>query len=275
MRHAGRADGRRHGGVPLTEGPAAALLALALALLALPIPAAGQPAMDAARIRVDTLAYDVRYAGEALGTLRVTWARTAEGGLRVSEEVSGTLGDEVTTYVVTDSLRPVSARRRGRLGPASSELDLSYAGGRVTGEAEVGGDSTGTGRRPSDTRRVAVDRPLPGDVIDSNTVVAALLASPLAAGDTLGYRLFRPGSGVVEARARVVGAERVRVPAGSFRTHRVVLSTDQGEFVLWVTRETPRMLVRQAFRGRPLEVVLRAVGAEPTDRRARSSRQSR
>lgn len=273
MRDPGRARGRRDRGARSAVGPAAALLALSL--LALPSPAAGQPAMDAGRIRADTFAYDVRYGGEELGTLRVSWARTAEGGLRVSEEVSGTLGDEVTTYVVTDSLRPVSARRRGRLGPASSELDLSYAGGRVTGEAEAGADSTGNGRRPGDIRRVTVDRPLPGDVIDSNTVVAALLASPLTAGDTLGYRLFRPGSGVVGARARVVGAERVRVPAGSFRTYRVVLSTDQGEFVLWVTRETPRMLVRQAFRGRPLEVVLRAVGAEPTDRRARSSRQSR
>lgn len=251
-------------------GLAAAILLLTASGTALPDAAPAQPALDAGRVRADTFTYDVLFDGDPLGTLRVSYARTADGGLRVREAVSGTLGDEVTTAVVARDLRPVSAEREGRLARSSTGLDLTYADGRVTGEAAVSSDSAGPGQGPGDTRRITVDRELPPGVLDSNTLVAAVLASPLAAGDTLRYPLFRPGRGVVRARARVAASEGLRVPAGDFETYRVELVTDQGEFVLWVTREPPRALVKQAFLARPVEVELRAVGtdsaAAPTGR---------
>ncbi len=239
-----------------------AALAALLALAALPAAAAAQPALDAGRIRADTFAYEVRYGGDDLGALQVIYERTGDDGLRVREAVSGVLGDEVTTYVMAADLRPVSARREGRLARASAALDLSYGDGRVSGEATLRADSARPGQRPGDTRRIAVDREIPAGVLDSNMLVAALLASPMATGDTLRYPLFRPGRGVVEARARVAAAETVEVPAGTFETYRLELATDQGEFAMWVTRETPRVLVRQTFRGRPVAVALRAVGPE-------------
>ena len=263
-RQGGAAPGDGAGGV--TVGRLAAIGALAalpaLAALALPAPAAAQPALDASRIRADSFTYDVRFEGDPLGTLRVIYGRTDDGRIRVRESVSGTLGDEVTTYVMTSDLRPVSARRDGRLARASAALDLAYSEGRVTGEATVRADSARPGQRAGDTRRITVDRELPPGVLDSNMVVAALLASPLVPGDTLRYPIFRPGRGVVEAMALVAAADSVEVPAGTFDTYRVELATDQGDFFLWVTRETPRVLVRETFRGRPVEVVLRAIGAE-------------
>lgn len=231
----------------------------ALAPLALPAASAAQSALAADRIRADTFTYEVRFAGDELGTLRVSYDRTEDDGLRVREELSGTLGDEITTFVMTSDLRPVSARRQGRVARASAALDLTYRDGRVAGEATVRADSARPGQRAGDTRRVTVDREVPSDALDSNMLVAALLASPLAPGDSLRFPIFRPGRGVVRARARVAGADSVEVPIGSFHTYRVELSTDQGDFVLWVTRETPRTLVRQTFAERPVEVVLRAV----------------
>lgn len=245
-----------------TPTPAGLLGVLAAALLGLAVPSPAQPSMDGRRIRIDTLAYEVRFGGERLGVLRVSYDRTEGGRYRVRESISGVLGDEVTTYVITADLRPVSARREGRLGAASSGLDLRYREGRVSGDATVGPDSAAPGGRPDDTRRIEVDRELPERTLDSNTIVAALLASPLSVGDTLRYPVFRPGRGVVGARARVVASEAVSVPAGRYDAYRVELSTDQGEFTLWVTRDPPRMLVRQAFRGRPVDVALRSVGAE-------------
>lgn len=240
----------------------APLAALGLAALSLAPPLRAQPAMDASRVRADTFTYEVRFDGDPLGTLRVSYDRTEGGGLRLEEAVSGALGDEVTTAEVTRGLLPVSAGRRGRLARVEEGLELRYEGGRVTGHAHVQADSVPPGRGPGRTRRVEVDRELPSGVLDSNTLVAAILASPLVPGDTLRYPIFRPGRGVVRARARVSGTERVRVPAGAFRAFRVDLATDQGRFVLWVTRETPRILVRQRFRARPVEVVLEAVGAD-------------
>lgn len=235
---------------------------LAVAALILPRPLPAQPALDAARVRADTFTYGVRFDGDPLGTLRVSYGRTGDGGLRLQEAVSGALGDEVTTAVATRELRPVSAGRRGRLARVEAGLDLAYEDGRVTGHAHVQADSVPPGRGPGQTRRITVDRELGPEVLDSNTLVAGILASPLARGDTLRYPIFRPGRGVVEARARVVGTERVEVPAGAFRTYRVDLATDQGRFLLWVTRETPRFLVRQRFRARPVEVVLEAIGPD-------------
>lgn len=242
----------------------AVLLALAVPTLALPATSVAQPALDAGRIRADTFTYAVLFDGDELGTLRVSYARTGDGGLRVREEVSGSLGNETTTYVMSSDVRPLSARREGRLARASALLDLTYRDGAVSGVATVRTDSARPGQRAEDTRRVEVDRELPPGVLDSNMLVAGLLASPLAPGDTLRYPIFRPGRGVVEARALVAGADSVEVPAGSFDTYRVQLATDQGDFVLWVTREAPRTLVRQVFAARPVEVLLRSVGAEAT-----------
>lgn len=237
-------------------------LAALLAAAALPAAASAQPALDAGRVRADTFAYEVRFGGDELGALQVVYERTGDAGLRVRESVSGVLGNEVTTYAMEEDLRPISARREGRLARASAALDLSYGDGRVSGEATVRSDSARPGQRPGDTRRIAVDRELPAGVLDSNMLVAALLASPLATGDTLRHQLFRPGRGVVEARVRVAAAERVEVPAGTFETYRLELATDQGEFTMWVTREAPRVLVRQAFRRRPVVVALRAMGPD-------------
>ncbi len=238
----------------------AGLAALAASALVLPTAAVSQPAMDAERIRADTFTYEVRFDGDELGTLQVRYERTGDGGLRVRERVSGSLGDETTTYVTSADVHPLSAHREGRLARASAALDLTYRDGAVSGEATVRADSARAGQRAGDTRRVEVDRELPSDVLDSNMLLTGLLASPLAPGDTLRYPIFRPGRGVVEARALVAGADSVEVPAGTFDTYRVQLATDQGEFILWVTRATPRTLVRQVFAARPVEVLLRSVG---------------
>ena len=240
---------------------AGAILAATTAM-ALPSTAAAQPALDAGRILADTFTYEVRFDGDELGTLRVSYGRREDGGLRVRERVSGSLGNETTTYEMSADFRPLSARREGRLARASAALDLTYRDGAVSGEATVRADSARPGQRAADTRRVKVGRELPPGALDSNMLVAALLASPLVPGDTLRFPVFRPGRGVTEARALVAGADSVEVPAGTYDTYRVQLVTDQGDFVLWVTRGTPRTLVRQVFAARPVEVLLRSVGPE-------------
>ncbi|MFB6240536.1 MAG: hypothetical protein ABEJ46_03075 [Gemmatimonadota bacterium] len=110
----------------------AGLVVLGLVALSLAPPLRAQPAMDAARVRADTFRYDVRFDGDPLGTLRVSYARTEGGGLRLREVVSGALGDEVTTAEVTRDLRPVSAGRRGRLARVEAGLDLHEASDETT-----------------------------------------------------------------------------------------------------------------------------------------------
>lgn len=225
-------------------------------------PGAADTARSADRVRAGTFRYRVLFRGRELAALSVEVERTADGGLRVRERLSGTLGDETTRYATTAGVTPVSASRTGQVGPVSTELSLSYAEGRVTGRAVVPVDAP-SGNAPPDVREVSVDRELPEGAVDGNMVLVSIMASRLEEGRAVALDVFRPGEGVVRARAEVVGRERVQVPAGDFPAWRVELATDQGAFTVWVPRSPPRMLLRQTFRDRPVEVVLEEVVHRP------------
>lgn len=225
-------------------------------------PGAADTARAADRVRAGTFRYRVLFRGRELATLSVDVERTADGGLRVREQLSGALGDETTRYTTTAGVSPVSATRTGQVGPVSTELHLSYAEGRVTGRAVVPVDEP-SGSVPPDVREVSVERELPRGTVDGNMVLVSIMASRLEEGSAVALDVFRPGDGVVRARAEVVGRERVEVPAGGFPAWRVELATDQGAFTVWVPRSPPRMLLRQTFRDRPVEVVLEEVVDRP------------
>lgn len=223
---------------------------------------AADTARSADRVRAGTFRYRVLFRGRELAALSVEVERTTDGGLRVRERLSGTLGDETTRYATTAGVTPVSASRTGQVGPVSTELRLSYAEGRVTGRAVVPVDAP-SGSAPPDVREVSVDRELPEGTVDGNMVLVSIMASRLEEGRAVALDVFRPGEGVVRARAEVMGRERVQVPAGDFPAWRVELATDQGTFSVWVPRSPPRMLLRQTFRDRPVEVVLAEVVDRP------------
>lgn len=218
-------------------------------------------ALEASRIREGTFGYSFRVRGEPLAEMSLAVERTADGNLRVEEELAGRISRS-SSYVVTADLSPVSATMEATMGPLSLARDLEYDGRRVTGRATVP-DMSGQGGRsggPS-TRQVSVDTTLSEGTLDGNMNLAAVLGSPLSDGFEMQVPVFSPGRGVNSLSVRVTGRETVEVPAGSFETWAVEVRGPQQTATVHVTREAPHLMVKQELSGQPVTVVLTDAGS--------------
>ncbi len=216
--------------------------------------------LDAGRLKRGQFRYSVSFQGNEVASTAISVADTEEGMVEVSEEMSGMMGSQTTTYVVSPALEPISVDQRGQSQMGEARVDLAYSDGQVTGTATVpqGGQQGG---QPQ-LQQVQVDTTLAAGTVDQNMVPAVLLSAPLAEGFEVDLPAFSPSSGVGQLSASVVGSETVEVPAGSFDTWKVEVSQSGRKLNLWVTKETPRMLVRQAFAAQPLTLELQSVGGE-------------
>lgn len=218
--------------------------------------------LAADRIRAGDFRYSLRVQGNALGEVTIRTER-GDGEWRVVQNVSGAGGGQEVSYAFTPSLEPVSVTVRGQAGPVSRFQDLAYERGRVTGTATVPKDPAGgQGRQgPPEMEEVEVDEELEPGTLDSNMDLVAVMAAPLAEGFELQLPVFHPARGVSQLTAEVTGRGTVEVPAGSFETWTVTVTAPDGpSTVLHVTRETPRMLVKQEIQGQPVTVELEGTG---------------
>lgn len=140
------------------------------------------------------------------------------------------------------------------MGPLSLSRDLSYDGTRVTGRATV--PRQGGGGGGANTRQVKVDTTLAEGTLDGETNLAAVLASPLSADFEVEVPVYSPGQGVNALNVSVTGRETVEVPAGTFETWAVEIQSPNQTATIYVTRESPRFLVKQEVAGQPVSVVL-------------------
>lgn len=214
--------------------------------------------LDASRIRAGTFTYALMFQGNRLGEYTLNLGRTAEGRWRGRESMSGPMSQR-STYTFTDAVEPVSVTQEVTQASVSLTSDLAYEDGRVTGTATVPRGAAQQGQMP-ELEDVSVDTTLVEGAIDENMALAAVLAAPLEVGAEFTIPVYSPRTGIAELSAEVTGEETVEVPAGSFETFEVDLSTAQADFTLYVTREAPRMLVRQEFAAQPVSVDLERVG---------------
>jgi hypothetical protein len=82
-------------------------------------------------------------------------------------------------------------------------------------------------------------------------------ALPLADGAAFSVNVFESSEGAAKPYTlKVSGTESVTVPAGTFDTFKVESSGGAQPFVFYVTRETPRRLVKIAIVGQPVSFEL-------------------
>jgi len=217
-------------------------------------------ALDARRLKRGTHEYSVSFQGNPVGSYTITVEETAEGNLRVTETIGG-IGNQTTRYVTTPSLRPISVSVEGRMGPVARSVALAYEDGRVTGSATVPqGGAGGQGGGMPQMEEVAVDTTLAEGVLDQNMTSSVVLASPLEPGASFDFPTYEPGSGTTQLSVEVVGERTVEVPAGSFETYELELSLGAQTLTLFVTKEEPRLLVKQELAGQPVTFELTASG---------------
>lgn len=210
--------------------------------------------LDAERIRTGTFRYGIMLQGTKFGKYELEFEER-DGDYRLEEEASGHAGEQSGTYTFTRGLAPLTARQQGSLGDVSAELRLRYEAGRVTGEATLPGDRPEEGGPPR-MEEIAIDTAVAEGTIDASMGLSAVLASPLSAGFDLRLPLYDPRQGIVALVARVTGEETVEVPAGRFDAYRIEMSAGRSSLVLFVTREAPRVMVRQEFAGQPVVFLL-------------------
>ena len=222
-------------------------------------------ALDGSRIRRDQFQYALMVQGNQLASYSIQVGETGEGNVEVTEEMSGMGGSQTTTYVVTPGLEPVSIEQEGQTQMGAAGMDLEYAGGHVTGTATVPQGGGGQGGGQPQLQEIQVDTTLAEGTVDQNMMPAVLLSAPLSEGFELELPVYSPQSGVSQLTATVTGSETVEVPAGTFETWKLEVVQGGRTVNLWITKETPRMMVKQGFAGRPIELQLQSVGASGQD----------
>ncbi|MFQ5678098.1 MAG: hypothetical protein ACE5HP_01405 [Gemmatimonadota bacterium] len=223
-----------------------------------PSPAAGS-SLDASRIATGAFRYVMLLQGRKFGEFGLTVTRREDGSFQVSEEAAGAAGRQRSTYLFTRDLRPVSADQEGTFGEVSASLHLTYEGPWVRGRARLPAEEDPPTDSPR-VREVVVDTLLAPGTLDEQMELAVILAGPLRPGARIERPIFSPGRGVRRLRAAVTDEVTVKVPAGTFETYRVEISSAESGLVVYVTRDLPRRLVKEELGGGAVSIELESGG---------------
>ena len=199
------------------------------------------PLVDSSRIAPATLSYTTTLNLPGGRTMKIDGkravARETRAGnsiYRVTSTASTPMG-EATDILVVDagSLRPLT--RNVKQGPAT--VTVQYGDSEVTGSIAAGAQNMPI--------KLKLDAPAFGD---EAALELAISAMPLAPGYRTAIRTIEAG---MQQRVRFwsvnVSEDSVTVPAGSFETFKVTLEpldNEGGGATYWVTKETPRYVVR-------------------------------
>lgn len=149
------------------------------------------------------------------------------------EMPQGTATDTATIEKATLVLQKRSLKQ----GPVA--IDLDFAGNEATGKFSMSGQD----------RPIAADLggPLFADAAGANQVIACL---PIAEGFTTTFRNFDVQTQKVKLlQLAVSGAEKVTVPAGTFETYRVEITSADGgtdKKTLWIAQDSHKVVKASA-----------------------------
>jgi hypothetical protein len=204
---------------------------------------------DGSRLQPATLTYAIVAAGNTVGTATTTLARDGSAWVATQTVQAGPTSTRSEARFTGD-FTPVSGKTSMSAGAMAMESDVRLEGGRIRGSAklpaQMGGDKAIDAEMAAGTR-------LPG------MEPWMLTVSDLAPGKTIGFGTFSVQTGGATAVAfKVVGEEKVTVPAGTFDAYKVEL-TGPTTATLWVRKEAPHITLKQAPQGQPVTVELQSM----------------
>ena len=156
-----------------------------------------------------------------------------EGGSWVVTETAVLQGTTISDVSTLEKGTLVLKHRSIKQGPVAIELDIKD------------GKATGTMTMSGQTKPISVDLggALFADGAGSHNVIAAL---PLAPGYTTTFRNFDVQRQQVQLKQlKVVGAESVTVPAGTFDAHKLELTDADGSgstTTIWIAKDTRKVV---------------------------------
>ncbi|HEV7590206.1 MAG TPA: insulinase family protein [Longimicrobium sp.] len=204
---------------------------------------------DYAKVAPSTLAYQVAFQGNPVGSQTVALARDGDGWTRTNEVQFGPVHQALVTRF-GPGFAPIS-HTETVTGPAAGTASVALTGGRFRGEAklppQMGGEKT------YDVAAV------PGAVLEGMDEVMLGVAD-LAQGKTIAIPQFNTGTGSVDAVSfRVTGVETVTVPAGTFPAFRVEVAGKQAPMVVWLRQAAPHVPLKYEITGQPVVIQLQSI----------------
>lgn len=211
--------------------------------------AAGAVAFDRAQLVSRRDSFVVSVQGNPFGYMTADFAVSPDSVIYVEETVIAAAGMRQRTVVHLDpaTLGTRAVEQTGTVMGQAIDIRVAYAPGRVTGRAQTPDPRAGA---PKVTE---IDTALAAGTMDINAFQPLMAALPLAEGASSTVAAFDASENVTRTlTAKVSGVQEITVPAGTFTAFRVELSGGQTPLVLYVSRETPRRLLRLDVVGQPL-----------------------
>lgn len=209
-------------------------------------PAAGPLALDRAQIAARTDSFRVTFQGNPIGAVVATVRQTPDSLVYTEQSALGGFAQRTTVVLDPADLSVKQTDQTTTAGGRTTEVHLRYAGGRVSG----GGTVPQPGGAP---KTYTVDTTLAPGTYDDNVVNLIVPALGLTPGKTFHVTLFSTGEGTAKPYTFKVGTpESVTVPAGTFQAYRIEVTGSQSPFVIHVTTEAPRRVVRTEIVGQPV-----------------------
>lgn len=204
-------------------------LTAAVATLAVGSAAAQAPAPKPARdLKAGTASYRTVLGvnGQSIDVQLTQTIEDGAGGWTLTQTLTTPFGDTVDRAVLAKGSLELRTRSVTQ-GPAT--VSYKMEGGKVVGEIKV----------PNQTVPLALD--VPGGVLlgDGPTMAAVIAALPLADGYAATLQAVNlQTQKVVPAAIKVVGSERIDVPAGSFDAFKVAIDSEIATGTLWVAKDS-------------------------------------
>jgi hypothetical protein len=210
---------------------------------------AGAMAYDRVQLVSRRDSFVVSIQGSPFGYMTADLAVSADSAVYVEETVIAAAGMRQRTVVRLDpaTLDTRAVEQTGSVLGQALDIRLTYAADRVKGRAQTPDPRAGA---PKVTE---IDTALAAGTMDINAFQPLVVALPLAEGASLTAAAFEASESVTRTlTAKVTGVQDVTVPAGAFSAFRVELSGGQAPLILYVSRETPRRLLKLEIVGQPL-----------------------
>jgi hypothetical protein len=216
--------------------------------------------LDAGHLKQGTFSYHDMDRGKQIGTSSISIRILANGNYEFSNNATFTEGfsgfhSQHWQAIAASNFEPISANLEFVDGSQSSPVfDLRYAAHRVSGFVVERKASVPSGKRPIDDRILE-------NTVDQRIDWAAAISSSLSSGKQAEFSVYDPSTGVSRVIEHVGKSETIETPAGSFSAIRITYEVEMRgkveRYVVFTTRKTPRLLIREDF---PNGVVTELVG---------------
>jgi zinc protease len=208
-------------------------------------PKAGAPALDRDQIVSRADSFQIVIQGNPMGALT---SRTTVTTDSIVYQEQTTIGGGMVQQGTTVRFNPadLSVTRVDQTGSVqgqAADIHLTYDSGRVKGKAT-------TPQPGGAPQTLQIDTTVTPGTYDDNALSFIFPALPLAAGQTFSLNVFESGKGVTKVlQVKVSEGGSVTVPAGSFPTFRLDIAGGQVPTTFYVTKDTPRRIVKIELSG--------------------------